>query len=175
MNRTLEGRVAMVTGAARGIGKGIALVLAEEGADIVINDQVLGAEGAEVVAAVRALGRRAFPIEANVAEEADVQRMFAAIDAEFGRLDIVVNNAGISKPQSIDQTSLAEWQHVMNVNLTSCFLCSKAALERMKTQRWGRIVSISSMAGQQGALYGHVHYAASKSGIVGFTKTTAVP
>jgi NAD(P)-dependent dehydrogenase (short-subunit alcohol dehydrogenase family) len=173
MSRLLEGRVALITGAARGIGKGIALVLAAEGADIVVNDRLLGADGAEVVAAVRALGQRAFPIEADVAEEADVRRMFAAIDAEFGRLDILVNNAGISKPQTIDETSLAEWQHVMNVNLTSCFLCSKAALERMKAQRWGRIVNISSMAGQQGALYGHVHYSASKSAILGFTKTLA--
>jgi NAD(P)-dependent dehydrogenase (short-subunit alcohol dehydrogenase family) len=99
--------------------------------------------------------------------------LFATIDAEFGRIDVLVNNAGISKAQTIDETTLTDWNEVMCANLTSCFLCSKAALERMKKERWGRVVNISSMAGQNGALYGHVHYAASKCGILGFTKTLA--
>jgi 3-oxoacyl-[acyl-carrier protein] reductase len=173
MSRPLEGRVALVTGAARGIGKGIALALAADGADIVVNDKSLGAEGIAVADSVRVLGRRSLLVEADVSVEDEVKRMFAAIDAEFGRIDVLVNNAGTTKSQTIDQASLADWNQVMAVNLTSCFLCSKAAMERMTARRWGRIVNISSMAGQQGALYGYVHYAASKSGMLGFTKTLA--
>ena len=173
MNETLSGRVALVTGAAQGIGEAIALVLAEQGADVIVNDRLENNQGLAVCAAIRAMGRRSTMLAADVGNEAEVKRMFCRIDEEFGHLDILVNNAGSTKAQTIEEASLDNWNELLSVNLTSCFLCSKEALARMKARHFGRIVNISSMAGQQGALLGHIHYSASKSGMLGFTKTLA--
>lgn len=173
MHLPLEGKIALVTGAARGIGKGIALVLAEQGADVILNDKLPNLEGEVVRSQIADMGRRVRMIEADVSVEAEVTDMFRRIRDEFGRLDILVNNAGISKTQNIFETSLEDWQYVLNTNLASCFLCSKCAMELMAEQRFGRIINISSMVGEQGALFGHVHYAATKSGMMGFTKTLA--
>lgn len=163
--------MALVTGAARGLGRGIAAVLAQQGADIVVADRSDNAD--ETCAAIKDVGRRAHFIGADVSREDDVARLFEVIEQEFGRLDILVNNAGIDKVQDILETSLDDWRTVLDVNLTGVFLCSKAALPFMRRQRSGRIVNLASITGQQGALYGRVHYGASKSGIVGFTKTLA--
>ena len=167
----LQNQVALVTGAARGLGGDIAVTLAEQGADIVVADRSDNAD--ETCAAIEARGRRAFFISADISREDDVTRLFTTIEREFGRLDILVNNAGIDKVQDILETSLDDWRAVMDVNLTSVFLCCKAAVPLMRRRRGGRIVNIASITGQQGALHGRVHYGASKSGIVGFSKTLA--
>lgn len=169
----LEGKVALVTGASRGLGKGIALVLAEKGADVVVNYHSDEQAASQVAAEIEKLGRHPLVIQADVSNENDVKRMFAAIDSKFGQLDILVNNAGTTKSHDIFETDLDEWDWIIRTNLTSCFLCSKAAMQRMKARRSGKIVNISSIVGHRGALYGHVHYASTKSGMFGFTKTLA--
>ncbi len=169
----LEGKIALVTGAARGIGKGIALVLAEKGADIIINDKKLNFEGDALASQINAMGRKTMLVEADVSKKVDVIRMFDQIQKEFGRLDILVNNAGTSQAKDIFEASLEDWEYIIDTNLTSCFLCSKAAMELMAAHRFGRIINISSVVGERGALFGHVHYAATKSGMLGMTKTLA--
>lgn len=171
--QNLSGQVALVTGSAQGIGRGIALVLAEQGADIVINDKMPGGQAETVASQIRDLGRRAVVVRADVSVADEVTNLFEAIEKEFGRLDILVNNAGTSRSEDIFETKEDDWQFIINTNLTSCFLCSKAAMKIMAAQKSGRIVNISSVVAEQGALFGDVHYAASKSGILGITKTLA--
>lgn len=169
----LAGKTAIVTGASRGLGKGIALVLAEQGANVVVNYHAAATCAQEVCAEVEALGAEALAVQADVGEAADVARLLAATKERFGRIDILVNNAGTTRAQDIFETTLEDWEFILKTNLTSCFLCSKAAMEAMRDQGSGRIVNISSMVGHRGALYGHTHYAATKSGMFGFTKTLA--
>ena len=169
----LTGKVALVTGASRGLGRGIALVLAEQGADVAVNYHTRQSEAEEVAEAIRAMGRRAITVQADVGQADQVHRLFERIQAEWGRLDILVNNAGLSRPQDIFQITEEDWDFLIRTNLKSCFLCSKAAMEMMRRQGGGRIVNISSVVGHQGALFGHVHYAATKSAMLGFTKTLA--
>jgi len=173
MTLELTGKVALVTGAARGIGKGIALVLAEKGADIIINDKKMNYEGEAVAAQIQAMGRKTMLVEADVSKEAEVKTLFENIQRNFGRLDILVNNAGTSQAKDIFDTSLEDWEYIINTNLTSTFLCSQAAMHLMAAQRAGRIINISSVVGERGALFGHVHYAATKSGMLGMTMTLA--
>lgn len=173
MNFGLQGKTALVTGAARGIGRAIALVLAEQGADIIINDKTIDGAGADIAAKIQAMGRKATLIEADVSSERAVKAMFRQIRSDGVKLDILVNNAGTSQAKNIFETNLDDWNYILNTNLTSCFLCSKEAMDLMSTQRSGRIVNISSVVGEQGALFGHVHYASTKSGMFGFTKTLA--
>jgi NAD(P)-dependent dehydrogenase (short-subunit alcohol dehydrogenase family) len=168
----LAGRVALVTGAGRGIGAGIAKALARHGADVVIND-VNSALPEEVAAEIRQGGRGALCAVADVSSEPDVQRMFSQIDAAFGRLDILVNNAGVGYSEDIFETSLERWKRTLDVHLTGTFLCSREAMLRMREQRWGRIIQISSVTAHQGALRGFVHYATAKAGQLGFTRTLA--
>lgn len=170
---TLAGKTAIVTGASRGLGKGIALVLAELGANVVVNYHAAAASAEEVCAQVEALGGQALAVQADVGEEKDVARLVAAARERFGCIDILVNNAGTTRAQDIFDTTLDDWEFILKTNLTSCFLCSKAAMEAMREQGSGRIVNISSIVGHRGALFGHVHYAATKSGMFGFTKTLA--
>ena len=169
----LANKVALVTGASRGLGKGIALVLAEKGADVVVNYRSSQSEAEQVCAAIVAMGRKALPIQADVSCSEDVDRLFQAAMAEFGRVDLLVNNAGTTKSQDIFDTSEADWDFILRTNLKSCFLCSKAGMQMMRRQESGRIVNISSIVAHRGALYGHVHYAATKSGMMGFSKTLA--
>ncbi len=173
MNNTLTGQVAIVTGASRGLGRGIALALAEQGADIIVNYVSSETQAQEVVAQITALNRRALAVKADVSEVADVERLFQLTPDQFGRLDILVNNAGTSQPKDIFQIEVADWERIIHTNLTSCFLCSQAAMRIMARQKSGRIVNISSVVGHQGALFGHVHYAATKSGMLGMTRTLA--
>jgi 3-oxoacyl-[acyl-carrier protein] reductase len=170
---SLAGKVALVTGASRGVGAGVARVLAQAGADVIVNYHSSAERAAEIVAQLRGIGRRSFAIQADVGKEQDVRRLFDAILGEFGRLDILVNNAGTTRPEDIFQTSLESWNQIIGVNLTGTFLCSKCAMEAMRAQRWGRIIIISSIVAHRGALFGHVHYASTKSGQIGFTKTLA--
>ena len=174
MSLELSGMTALVTGASRGIGRSIALVLAEKGADIFVNYLNNEKEASKACEEITALGRKAIPVRADVSNEKDVRDMFLKIQETGKNLDILVNNAGTTKSQDIFETSLEDWEHVMKTNLRACFLCSKAAMEMMRERKSGRIVNISSIVGHRGALYGHVHYAATKSGIFGFTKTLAL-
>ena len=167
----LTGKIALITGAARGIGKGIALAFAERGADVIINYLDDDSEADETVSEILAFGRRAVKFKADVTDRDSVKKMFGFVKEEFGGLDILVNNAGISQAKDIFEMELEDWNRVMTVNLTSAFLCSKYAMEIMKDRGYGRIISIASQAGERGALFGHAHYAASKSGILAMTKT----
>jgi NAD(P)-dependent dehydrogenase (short-subunit alcohol dehydrogenase family) len=171
----LEGRAALVTGASQGIGRATAEALAACGADVVINHFDPDAEEAEKAAdRVRKLGRRAWVVKSDVSDEEQVKRMFSDFRAQCGKLDIVVNNAGTAQPRDIFDLSLADWRRLLDINLTGCFLVSQQAMLLMREQgTGGRIVNMSSMVAHQGALYGSVHYAASKSGLLGFTKTLA--
>ena len=169
----LSGKAALVTGASRGVGRGIALVLAEKGADVVVNYRSSQDQAAEVAAEIEAMGRRALAIQGDVSDSADGERLFARTRSTFGKLDILVNNAGTTKGQDIFEMTEADWDFVLRTDLKSCFLCAKAAMVIMRHQSAGRIVNIGSVVSHRGALYGHVHYAAAKSGILGFTKTLA--
>lgn len=166
-------RVALVTGAAGDIGRATTLALARHGYDVCINHFRTGAAAEAVAAEVHALGRRCLVVEADVGDEADVAAMFATLDSALGRLDLLVNNAGIARPEDIFETSLASWNEVLRTNLTGAFLCARAAMERMRAQRSGSIIQMASVVGHQGALKGHVHYGASKSGLIGLTKSLA--
>ena len=174
----LSGKVALVTGASRGLGRGVALVLAEQGADVAVNYLNDEQEAHKVCAEIAKLGRKEICIKADVSRSDDVKAMFAAVIKEFGRVDILVNNAGTSRAQDIFETSEADWDFIINTNLKSVFLCSKEAMVIMREQHAGRIICMSSMVANRGAIYGHVHYAATKGAILSFTKTlsrTAAP
>lgn len=167
------GKVALVTGASQGLGRGIALELAKRHATIVIN-YVGEDEAAEnTLNEVRDLGVAAISIKADVSNPKEVEHLFQEIQSKYGRLDILVNNAGTSQAKDIFELDFEDWNKLINVNLGSGFLCSKKAMGLFKKQRYGRIVFVSSLVAQQGALYGHVHYAASKSGQLGLMKTLA--
>jgi NAD(P)-dependent dehydrogenase (short-subunit alcohol dehydrogenase family) len=169
----LADKVALVTGAARGLGKGIALVLAEKGANIILNDKYLGIEGEVLASQISEMGRKVLTIEADVSDEREVKYMFCKARENFARLDFLINNAGTSQAKNIFEMDLSDWTYILNTNLTSCFLCSKEAMEIMSVQRSGRIINISSVVGEQGAMFGHAHYAATKSGMLGITRTLA--
>ncbi len=169
----LDNKIALVTGAARGLGRGIAMALAEYGATVFVNDVSASDDTGQLVASIKAAGGEAAFIAADVTDEEAVRDMYSKIVDQAGRLDILVNNVGTDRPADIWHTSLEDWNFILKTNLTSCFLCSKYAMEAMKTNRGGSIVNVSSVVGHQGALKGHVHYAATKSGMLGFTKTLA--
>ena len=171
----LTGKVALVTGASRGLGRGIALALAEQGADVVVNYRSAEKEANDVCAAIRGMGRRALPVRADVGTADGAAALFDAAMAEYGQLDILVNNAGSTRAQDIFEAELEDWEFIVRTNMTSAFLCSKRAMEIMRDQGRGRIVFISSVVGHRGALYGHVHYAATKSGMVKTLARTGAP
>jgi NAD(P)-dependent dehydrogenase (short-subunit alcohol dehydrogenase family) len=166
--------VAIVTGAAGGLGRATARALAEQGADVVVND-LPGQEScaSETLADVAATGRRAVFVPADVGTPEGVEGLFSRALAEFHRLDYLVNNVGTSQPKDIFGITLEDWERVIRINLTSCFLCSQAAMRIMAERKSGRIVNIGSVVGQQGALFGHLHYGTSKAGIFGLTMTLA--
>lgn len=167
----LNDNVAMVTGAARGLGQAIAVKLAEAGADVALCD--LNAEWLEETAAkVKALGRRAECYAVNVAEGESVTVGVKAIEKDFGKIDILVNNAGITKDGLIMRMSEDDWDAVLNVNLKGVFLCTKAVTRGMMKKRSGTIVNIASVIGLMGNA-GQANYAASKGGVISFSKTVA--
>lgn len=170
---SLENKVALVTGASRGLGAGIAKTLARAGADVIVNYKYAEEQADAVVADIQSMGCKSIAIQADVSREEDVSMMFTKVKAEFQRLDILVNNAGTTVDEDIFNTTLESWQNIIATNLTGTFLCAKQAMEMMREQRSGRIITISSIVGHRGALFGHVHYAATKSGQLGFTKTLA--
>lgn len=168
---SLEGRVAIVTGAAQGIGQAIAQTLARDGADIVVADLDPG-RSQETVEAVTRVGRRALNIKVNVAELNDVKAMVDQVLKEWGRIDILVNNAGITRDGLLIRMRDEDWNLVLQVNLNGTFHCTKAVLPSMTKQRWGRIVNIASIVGVMGNV-GQANYAASKAAVIGFTRTVA--
>jgi len=167
----LEGKVALVTGAGRGIGKAIALELARNGAEVIIND--IDEESAQKTAdEISAGGFKAKASIADVSNLSEVEALFEGIINEFGRIDILVNNAGITRDTLLLRMKEEEWDTVLRVNLKSAFNCTKAAARYMLKQRSGRIVNISSVIGLIGNA-GQANYAASKAGLIGLTKSSA--
>ncbi|MEF2548181.1 SDR family NAD(P)-dependent oxidoreductase [Aurantimonas sp. E1-2-R+4] len=167
----LDGRIAVVTGAATGLGRGIAELYAREGADVAIVDR--NGEGARAVAAgIRETGRRSLAVEADVGDEPSVEQAFRTIAEELGDPDILVNNAGIvTVSRLVDMTS-ATFDEMLRIDLKSVFLCTRAALPAMRAKGYGRIVNISSQIAYKGA-EGMTHYAAAKAGILGFSRSLA--
>lgn len=168
----LTGRVALVTGGNRGIGRAIALALAEAGADVAINYRTHADEAREVCAAIEGQGRRGVAVQADVAMADDVTRLVSEVEATLGAVSILVNNAGVSRPESLDRLTREMWDATIATNLTSAFLVTQAVLPRMRAGRWGRIVNVSSVAAQLGGVVGP-HYAASKAGMLGLTHAYA--
>lgn len=169
---TLVGKVALVTGGSRGIGRAIALKLAENGADVAINYAGNTAAAEEVKAAIEQMGRKALLIQCSVADTDGVQAMVNQVVKELGRLDILVNNAGITRDGLLMRMKEADWDDVMNTNLKGVYNCSKAVMRTMMKQKSGRIVNMASVVGEIGNA-GQANYAAAKAGVIGFTKSLA--
>lgn len=169
----LEGKFALVTGASKGVGKGIALELARQGAHVAVNYHTDGGGAAETVKAITVMGRQAFAVQANVGVKIEVDAMFDRVLGEFGRIDILVNNAGIQTWKPLLELTEAEWDRVLSVNLKGCFLCTQRAALAMKDTRGGSIVNIGSGCNKW-PFPNLVDYTASKGGIEQFTKVAAV-
>jgi 3-oxoacyl-[acyl-carrier protein] reductase len=168
---SLNGTIALVTGAAQGIGRDIALGLAKDGADVAICDVNL--ESAQKTAGdIEAMGRRSLALKANVAASADVTAMIDQVVEKFGRIDVLVNNAGITRDGLIIRMKDEDWDLVLSINLKGAFLCTKTALKHMTKQRSGTIINIASIVGAMGNA-GQANYVASKAGLIGLTKTIA--
>jgi 3-oxoacyl-[acyl-carrier protein] reductase len=168
----LQGRVALITGGSRGIGREVTLALARRGADVAVNYLRSEADANEVCAEVKKCGSRCVTIRADVSKSADVKRMKDAVKGELGAVQILVNNAGIARPQPIQEISEKDWDELIDTNLKSAFLVTQAVLPDMRAAGWGRIVNMSSVAAQVGGVVGP-HYAASKAGMMGLTHAYA--
>ncbi len=168
----LVGRVALVTGASRGIGAAIAGAFGREGATVAVNYRRNEARAAEVVAAIEAAGSKAIAIRADVADGAAVREMVDRTVTAFGPIDVLVNNAGILNAAPLDQMSEDVWDEMIATNLRSVFLCTRAVLPSMLARGRGKIISVTSQLGQKG-MPNHAHYAAAKAGVIGFTRALA--
>ena len=168
----LEGRTALVTGASRGIGRAITLGLAKEGADVAINYVASEAAAREVAKEVIDMGRKALLVRADVGNYPDTYQMAQQVLKEFGHLDILINNAGVTSDKTFQKMDHAAWERVLNINLNGVFNCTKVFVEDMIERKWGRVVNITSVIGQIGN-FGQVNYAASKAGVAAFTKSLA--
>ncbi|MFQ3632205.1 3-oxoacyl-ACP reductase family protein [Roseiflexus sp.] len=169
----LEGKYAIVTGASRGIGRAIAVELAREGCTVGVNYQHNQALAEEVAAEIKSMGRECMLLQANVADPAEARAMVRRFLDAYGRLDIMVNNAGITRDRSLRKMTDEDWLQVIQTNLNAVFFCTTAAMQPMIEQQYGRIINISSMNGQTAA-FGQANYGASKGGIIAFTKTAAL-
>ncbi len=170
--RGLKGKVAVVTGASRGIGRGIALRLAAEGCKVVVNYNRNADAATEVVNTIRDQGGEAIAIQADVSDFQQAQRLIQESLGAFGRIDILVNNAGTTRDTLLLMMKEADWDYVINTNLKSCYNVTKAVLRSMMKQRSGRIINITSVSGITGQA-GQTNYSASKAGMIGFTKSLA--
>ncbi len=168
----LEGKVALVTGGDRGIGAAISLALAKAGANVAVNYRSRAELAEQICAKIRNLGRHTAAIQADVSKSGAVKQMISDIERELGAVNILVNNAGIARPQKIEEITEADWDEIIDVNLKSAFLVTQAVLPAMRTAGWGRIINISSVAAQVGGLVGP-HYASSKAGMIGLTHSYA--
>ena len=170
--KSLSGKVALVTGAAKRIGRSVALRLAEEGADVIVNYRHSKDAAEEVVAQITAKGRRAAAIQGDVAKRADVGALLAAVDSDFGRLDILVNNAGMFFPAKFEELTEEEWDTILDVNLKSQFLCSQVATRLLRQSGGGRIINFASLGGLL-AWPAYTHYCVSKAGVIMLTRCLA--
>ncbi|SKC87127.1 3-oxoacyl-[acyl-carrier-protein] reductase [Maledivibacter halophilus] len=168
----LSGKTAIVTGGSRGIGKAVALKLAEKGANIVVNYTSNSTKAEEVVNEIKKMGREALAIKADVSNSDDVKNLIKETEKQFSNIDILINNAGITKDTLLIRMKEDDWDKVMSVNLKGTFLCTKLVGKKMMKQRRGKIVNIASIVGIIGNA-GQANYSASKAGIIGFTKSTA--
>jgi 3-oxoacyl-[acyl-carrier protein] reductase len=164
----LTGRVALVTGSSRGIGRAIAIALAKAGADVAVNFLRRSAEADAVVMHIRGLGRRSDSFQADISIASEVATLLRKTKDQLGAVDVLVNNAGIAKPQRVEDISENDWDQIISANLKSSFLVTQAAIPGMRERQWGRIINISSVAAQVGGIVGP-HYAASKAGMIGMT------
>jgi len=164
----LQGKIALVTGSSRGIGRAIAVALARAGVDVALNYKTRAADAKDAESEITALGRRCVAIQADVSLGSGVDRLVDAVRVELGHIDILVNNAGIARVQTIEEITEQDWDDLLTVNLKSCFLVTQAVLPGMRARRWGRVINLSSVAAHVGGVVG-AHYAASKAGILGLT------
>jgi 3-oxoacyl-[acyl-carrier protein] reductase len=172
MNKQLTGRIALVTGGSRSIGRAAAVALAKAGADVAVNFNCREAEAQAVCAEVEAASRRALAVKADVSKAAEIARLVKTVEKGLGGIDLLVNNAGISRPQPLSEITEQDWDDVLTVNLKSMFLVTQAVLPGMRQRKWGRIINMSSVAAQLGGVIGP-HYAASKAGVIGLTHSYA--
>jgi len=168
----LTGKVALVTGASLGIGRAIAEALAKAGVDVAANYCQHQAEAEEVCALIRRGGGRALAVQADVSKSAEVTRLVKTVEEGLGAVEILVNNAGISRPQPLEEIGEKDWDELLTVNLKSAFLVTQQVVPGMRARRWGRIINISSVAAHTGGVVGP-HYAASKAGMLGLTHSYA--
>ena len=168
----LTGKVALVTGASLGIGRAIAEALAEAGVDVAVNYFQHQPEAEEVCAFIRSSGRRALAVQADVSKSAEVSRLVNMVEEGLGPVEILVNNAGVSRPQPLEDIHEKDWDELITVNLKSAFLVTQQVVAGMRARHWGRIINISSVAAHTGGVVGP-HYAASKAGMLGLTHSYA--
>lgn len=169
---SLEGQTALVTGGGRGIGRAIALALGEAGAEVVVNYSSSDAAAEDVVATITAAGGKAYALQANVSIEDDVDGLIKTVLERSGRLDVLVNNAGITRDGLLMRMKTSDWQSVIDLNLSGVFLCTRAVARPMLKQKSGRIINITSVVGLMGNA-GQANYAAAKAGVIGLTRSTA--
>jgi len=168
----ITGKVALVTGASRGIGRAIALALAEAGVDVAANYLRNEVAAQATCDQIRGHGRRALAVQADVSQAAEVVRLVRSVEEALGPVEILVNNAGITRPQPFQEITERDWDEVVDANLKSMFLVTQQVLVGMRARHWGRIINLSSVAAQTGGVVGP-HYAASKAGILGLTHSYA--
>jgi 3-oxoacyl-[acyl-carrier protein] reductase len=168
----ITGKIALITGGDRGIGRGIAIALAQAGVDVVLNYHVNADSANEVCAEIKKLGRRSIAVQADVADTSQIRSMVQKVQSDMGTIEILVNNAGVNIPQSWEQVDEASWDKVLDTNLKAAFFLTQAVLPGMREKGWGRILFISSVAAQIGGFSGP-HYAASKAGMFGLTHNFA--
>jgi 3-oxoacyl-[acyl-carrier protein] reductase len=168
----LNGKVALVTGASRGIGRAIAIALGKAGAVVAVNFLEDRSDAEKVCGEVEAAGGKALPFKADVSRANEVSRMVETIQEQLGEISVLVNNAAISRPQALEEITERDWDEILTVNLKSMFLATQAVLPDMRKRRWGRIINLSSVAAQTGGIIGP-HYAASKAGCLGLTHSYA--
>ena len=172
-NMDLEGKVAVVTGGGRGIGRAIALGLAKEGANVVIADiNPVDAENAAKEAI--GLGVRGIASKVDISQKSDIERMIEMVMGEFGQIDILVNNAGVTQKVDIEDLTEQDWDRVVDINLKGTFFCSQLVFSKMKERKYGKIVNIASMAGERGGRFAGVNYSSSKAGVIVMTKCFAL-
>lgn len=170
--KRLQDKVTLITGGSTGIGRGVALAFAHEGADVAVASRGHQAEAQALAQEIKALGRRCLLLRADVTSEAEVQAMVGAVVDHFGRLDVYVNNAGVQKPQPLTEMTVGDWEHMMNVHLLGTFLCTRAVARVMISQGKGRIIIVTSQLGYLGRAR-YTAYSTAKGGLLAFTRAVA--